>query len=114
MEIIREILHPNLETSSNQPNSANQLATHRGDLMAEDMFDARANTRAASVVRLLLCRQGFIAIPLAMNLRAQVPSRELRFNFLGAIGRVGPNLSSSLGRQQHVREDHDCHGLRHP
>jgi len=41
MEIIREILHPNLETSSNQPDGANQLATHRGDLMAEDMFDAR-------------------------------------------------------------------------
>jgi len=42
MEIIRELLPPNLETSSNQPNSANPLATHHGDLMAEDLFDARA------------------------------------------------------------------------
>jgi len=33
-----------------------------------------------------------------------VPPLELRFDFLRALGRVGPNLSSSLGRQQHVRE----------
>ncbi len=63
MESIREILHPNLETSSNQPDGANRFAAHRGDLMAEDMFDAGVNTRTAPVVPLLLSRQRLTAIP---------------------------------------------------
>ena len=49
VEIIGEILHPNLEPSPNQPNRSNQFPTHRGDLMAKDMFDTSANAGPATV-----------------------------------------------------------------
>ncbi len=49
LEIIREILQPNLEPSPNQPNRSNQFPTHRGDLTAKDMFDMSANAGPVTV-----------------------------------------------------------------
>ncbi len=40
VDIIGEILHPNRETSPNEPDGANQFASHRGHLMAKDMSDS--------------------------------------------------------------------------
>ena len=105
MKIIREILHPHLETSSPQPDGANQLAAHRGDLMAEAMFDARSNARAAPVVRFLLGSQRVMARPFSVNLRSQLPGLQLNFDFLGPIGRVGPHIPPGLRKQQHVLQD---------
>ena len=75
MEIIREILQPNLEASSNESNRSNEFAAHRSDLMAEDMFDAGANARPGPVVAVLLSGQRLVPIPFMMDLRAQLQLR---------------------------------------
>ena len=71
MEVIREILHPNLKARPHEPNRSDQFASHRRNLMAKDMFDTRANPRSAPIVSLLLSGQGRIAIPFPVNLGAQ-------------------------------------------
>jgi hypothetical protein len=43
----------------------------RGHLMAKEMFHLRSNSRAATVVGLLLSGQGLIAISFALNLGVQ-------------------------------------------
>ena len=96
LEVIREILQPNLEASSHEPDGSNPFAAHRGDLMAEDMFDTRSNARAALVVGLLLSGQRFIAIAFALNLGAQACRVQMGFDRVGAIGGVGPDIPSGL------------------
>jgi len=43
LEVVRQILHPNLRLGPQEANPSNQFATHGGDLMAKDLFDAGAN-----------------------------------------------------------------------
>ena len=57
LKVIREILQPNLEASPHEPDGSNQFAAHRVHLMAENMFNAGANARAATIVGLLLSGQ---------------------------------------------------------
>ena len=100
MEVIREILQPNLEASSHEPDGSNQFAAHRGHLMAEDMFDAGANARTATIEGLLVSGQRGMAIAFALNLGAQACRVEMGFNRSGPIGRVSPDRPSSFRRQQ--------------
>ena len=43
MEIIRQIPETKFRLSPDEPNGANQFATHGHDLMPKDMFDAGPN-----------------------------------------------------------------------
>ena len=105
MEIIREILQPNLEASSNESNRSNEFAAHRSDLMAEDMFDASANARATPIMDLLLSGQGLAPIPFSVNLGAQPCSFEVVLDRVRPIGGVGPDIASGLRGQQHLCQD---------
>lgn len=105
MEIIGEILHPNLEPSPHEPNRSNPFATHRHNLMAEDMLDACANARAAPVVGLLLRGQRLLARPFSVNLGAQSCGFEVGFDLCGSVGRVGSESPSGLRGQQHLFQD---------
>ena len=105
MKVIREILQPNLEARPNQPDGSNQLATHRGDLMAKGMFDPCANAPANPVVVLLLSSERLIAIPFPGNLRTQPCGFEVGFNLDGSVDRVGPDIPAGLRRKQNLLKD---------
>ena len=64
--------------------------------MAEDMFDASANARAAPVVDLLLSGQRLAPIPFSVNLGAQPGGFEVVLDRVGPIGGVGPDIASGL------------------
>ncbi len=54
LQVLRQILQPDLGSGSREANRANQFPTHRGDLVTEHMFDSGANPRANSITRFLL------------------------------------------------------------
>ena len=67
LEIVREILQSNLCPGPHAANGPKQLASHRGDLMAEDMFDAGADACPSSICVFLPSRQRRVPIPFVLN-----------------------------------------------
>ena len=68
LKIVGEILQPDLCLRPHPANRPNQLAPHRHDLMAEDMFDAGADA-STSVIRVFL-RGGQRRLPISFVLNA--------------------------------------------
>lgn len=105
MVVMHEILHPNLEARPNQPGGSNQFVAHRGDHMAENMFDACSNARVATVVDLLLSGQRLVPILFPVNLGSQPCGLEVGFDLCGSVGRVGPDIPSDFHGQQSFLKD---------
>ena len=82
LEVVRQILQPDLGPGSQKANRANQFATHCRDLMAEDMFDPGSNPRPPLIARVLLSRERLVPGSLVVNLGAQSLGLELRFDLL--------------------------------
>ena len=70
LKVVHQIFQPNLRSSPDDANGANQLAAHGRHLVTKDMFDAGSNAGAASVAGFLLSRQRRIARPFVVNLGA--------------------------------------------
>lgn len=86
LEVIDQILEPDLCSSPDHPNRSNELAAHRRHLVAEDMFDANSRPRSTPIPLFLLRRQGLVPIPFFLNVRTEVVPFEQGFGLLGAIG----------------------------
>jgi hypothetical protein len=92
LEVVRQILEPQLSPHSLNPNASHQLACHRHHPGAKHMLDFSPSLGLRSVRGDLLFTQGVIAIRSLMNLADILQDFESGFNGVTAIGTIAPNL----------------------
>jgi len=72
LEIIDQILDPDLCSSSDHATCSNEFAAYCRHLMAENMFDANSRPRSTPIQRFLLSRQRLVPIDFFLNGRTEV------------------------------------------
>jgi hypothetical protein len=88
LEVVRQILEPQLSPHLLNPNASHQLASHRHHPGAKHMLDFSPSLGLRSVRGDLLFTQGLIAIRSLMNLADIAEDFEPGFNVVTAIGTI--------------------------
>jgi hypothetical protein len=91
LEIVRQMLQSQHGADGIESNRAHELAPHRHDPIAKDVFDPSTNAGTLPIVGLLLFSQRTIAVGTLMNVTLKLQEFQHCLNRLGAISTICPH-----------------------